>query len=352
MVEPPDGVRMTATPNQGAKTSVRDQAADWFVRLQSDAVEADWVAFGDWLDLSVEHGHAYDAVEAMWVALDDPEGLIRAQLAATPAVPAPRRMATPRPAGRLLGLARSRTPWAMTAAAMAAGVALAVGGVSQWAAPPPVVYETAHGQTRVVMLEDGTRVHLNSGSKISVSFDHDARRVVMADAEGAFDVAKDSKRPFLITAGDRQIRVVGTEFDVLRHAGRLVLTVRRGVVEVRPQDSLGSDPVRLTVGAQLVHSEGEAENTVRQVAPDAAFAWQTGHLVYDDQPLSAVADDLTRYLPVPVRVQGEHAAKLRFSGVLQLDTEDAMVRRLEAYLPIRAEHTPAAVILRGRDAES
>ena len=56
----------------------------------------------------------------------------------------------------------------------------------------------------------------------------------MADAEALFDVAHDVRRPFLIGVGDRQVRVVGTEFNLRHRDDQVDLTVRRGIVEVRP----------------------------------------------------------------------------------------------------------------------
>ena len=138
--------------------------------------------------------------------------------------------------------------------------------------------QTAAGQTREIALADGTRIRLNAASRITVSLDRDARRVQMADAEAVFDVAHDAKRPFLISVGDRQVRVVGTEFN-LRHRADLVdLTVRRGVVEVRPADAPQAPPTRVTVGQEFVHTAGEAGSILKVSDSDQAFAWTGGQL--------------------------------------------------------------------------
>jgi transmembrane sensor len=65
-----------------------------------------------------------------------------------------------------------------------------------------------------------------------VRLEKDARRVTVHDGQALFDVAHDSARPFLITAGDETVRVVGTKFDVRRRDGQLTVTVLRGLVEV------------------------------------------------------------------------------------------------------------------------
>lgn len=299
--------------------AIRDQAVEWHVRLSSDAAEeADWLAFETWLDESPEHGAAYDQVEALWRDLD--------------AAPPTAKVAPLKPRTRNR-LAMWTWPVALAASlAIAVGVGLYFG---DFGGPKPAIYETAKGAAREITLADGTHVRLNSGSRISVVLGRRERRVEMADAEAAFDVTHDPGRPFVIDAGDRQIRVVGTEFDVLRHAGQVSVSVRRGVVEVRDvMAQAGAPPIaRLVRGQKLDHREGSAGDRVGAVDPDKAFAWTQGRLVYEDARLADVAADLSRYVATPIVVSPE-ARDLRLTAVINLDTEDAMVRRLAGFLPV------------------
>jgi transmembrane sensor len=209
-------------------------------------------------------------------------------------------------------------------------------------------YETPAGQTRQIILADGTHIQLNADSKITVSLGRDARRVQMADAEAVFDVAHDPSRPFLISVGDRQVRVVGTEFNLRHRADVVDLTVRRGVVEVRPADALQAQPVRVSVGQELTHMSGQEGQVIKTSSLDQAFAWTNGQLIYRDQPISDVASDLSRRFGAPVRTADPETAALRFSGVLVTDNEPAVLRRLEAYAPVRAQHVGDTVVLHRR----
>jgi transmembrane sensor len=171
--------------------------------------------------------------------------------------------------------------------------------------------------------------------------------VRMGDAEAVFDVAHDARRPFLIAVGDRQVRVVGTEFN-LRHRDDVVdLTVRRGTVEVRPTDAPQASPTRVTVGQELTHVEGGGQ-VLKASDPQAAFAWINGQLIYRDRPLSDVAADLSRRFATPVRTADARTAALRFTGVLVTDNEADVLRRLEAFAPVRAERTPGGIVLHRR----
>ena len=263
-----------------------------------------------------------------------------------PAAPLPRRALPRRAAERR----PTRRAWLAAGGALAASLVAGVFVVANWPAPaePTQAFRTAAGEVRDIALADGTHIKLNGAPAMSVRLGREARRVQMADAEATFDVAHDPQRPFLIEVGDRQVRVVGTEFNIGHHDGQTALTVRRGVVEVRPVDQPTATPTRLVVGQQLRHRDGQTESTVSATDPDNAFAWTQGQLIYRDAPLSEVAADLSRRLPRPVRTADAATGAMRFTGVLVIDNEDAVLRRLEAYAPVKAEPVRGAIVLRRR----
>ncbi len=315
-------------------------AAAWFAHLQDDAASAeDWLAFEDWLAAAPAHALAYENLERIWVDLDVDAEAINASL--RPAEPVSLS------AHRMAGLPR-RT-WLSVGAALAAGLALAVVGPGLLSRVPTKTYQTALGETRQIELGDGTKVHLNAGSRMTVRFDRRARQVEMADAEATFDVTHDATRPFLIEVGDQQVRVVGTSFNLRQRAGQVVLSVRRGLVEVRPIAAPTAAPIRIGAGQQLFHQKGSDASDVTQINPDAAYGWTNGQLVYDAAPLQEVAADLSRSLGLVVRVADSQTARLKFSGVLSLDDRVALLRRLEAFAPIRAEQTGTEIILKRRE---
>jgi transmembrane sensor len=324
-----------------------EAAARWFVHLQGEvATDSDWLAFEHWLQASPAHARAYESLERLWVDLDSAP--VSKELGGLPLRAARRRLPL-RPQTQGFGArGPGRRMWIGAAAAIAAGLAVVVGLGRQPAAVASQTYETKPGQTRDITLADGTHIRLNAASTITVSLGRDARRVQMADAEAVFDVTHDAKRPFLIGVGDRQIRVVGTQFNLRHRADQVDLTVSRGTVEVRPADALDARPTRVTVGQELTHTEGQDAQLLKVADPAQPFAWINGQLIYKDQPLSAVAADLSRRFAVPVRTADARTAALRFSGVLVTDNEPDVLRRLAAYAPVRIERTADAIILHHR----
>lgn len=323
-----------------------EAAIDWMVRLQGDAVtEGDWRAFDAWLTASPANAQAYDAALAFDQRLDLDARLIERQAQAAPVVA---KVIPLRPARR--GFLRSAGLWSAGAALAAAFVAGAVllpssgllGGRE-------TVYSTGMGERRTIALEDGTRIELNAASRLSVRFDRHGRHVRLGDAQAFFDVAKDSARPFLIEAGDTQVRVVGTAFDVRRRDGQVGVKVQRGLVEVRPHLRDGAAPFRLTPGQELSHREGQVDDAhVATVALDEVAGWRQGRLVYRDEPLSQIVGDMNRLFPRPVKLGDTRAGTMRLSGVLIVDEQGAMVDRLSHLLPVRTTTTDDAIVIRAR----
>lgn len=302
-------------------------AADWLARVQSeDATGDDWLALEAWLAEAPEHRAAFERAELLWSTLDEDRAEIAAGLAPDEPSGDVVDLTARRPGGRRLG-------WTAPLGAVAAVLIAAVVGLWVLRAPPMQVYSTAPGQTRTIRLDDGSTIALNGGSTVRVRLDSRQRRVVMEHAEAAFDVSRDPARPFTVEAGDRQVRVVGTQFNVRHDPAAVVVTVRRGVVQVSGRG--GGDPVRLTPGTQLTQLSGAATPVVRTVSVDDAFAWQAGRVVARDRRLGDVVADLNRQLARPIGIEGA-AAEIRFTGVIAVSDRDAAVRDLEALLPVRA----------------
>src|ERR1700735_5441987 len=113
----------------------------------------------------------------------------------------------------------------------AAAALLAIVGMILWLAPAPDL-TTEVGEQRLVTLTDGTHVFLNTATRIAVNFDAHARWVELKSGEALFDVAKKPSWPFIVQAGDRQIKALGTSFVVRRDPTQTAVTLVEGTVSV------------------------------------------------------------------------------------------------------------------------
>lgn len=327
--------------------SAIDQASAWVVRLGGDEVsDADYAALESWLGESPDHGPAFAEAQALWAALGDDHAALDAALVRaafrTPLPQAARHSSSPRPSSSRSGLSRRRL-WSAglgVAAALAVALVIVPGLISR-----PQTYVTAPGEQRTIHLTDGTTIVMNGGSRLTVRLSDQERRVEMADAEAAFDVAHESDRPFRVIVGESQVEVLGTAFDVRRDAISTRVGVTRGVVRVSDLDDAAHN-VRLTRGQAVTRSDATGRLDMVAGSTDPA-GWRSGQLTYENRPLSEVVVDLSRAYATPLQATGG-AESMRFTGVLVLDDQTEVVRRLEAFLPVRADRREGAIELRPR----
>jgi transmembrane sensor len=216
--------------------------------------------------------------------------------------------------------------------------------------PPPAwtVYDNVKGQIRRVVLADKSVLQLNGAAQVRVVYEDDDRRAAMGQAEAAFTMPIDEDRPFLISSGDWVIRTDGGEINILRqtsqNGARTVLTIRRGQARVYPEDR-AAEGVAVTAGDEVSWIDGQDPPQVRKVNAANAFAWQTHRLAYDKAPLWQVVADLNRYVARPIRIADPSLAGLLYSGVLNIEGEDMMLKKIAAVLPIEAKPSAAEILL-------
>ena len=216
--------------------------------------------------------------------------------------------------------------------------------------PPPAwtVYNNVKGQIRRVVLADKSVLRLNGASQVRVVYEDDDRRAALGQAELAFTMTPSADRPFLISAGDRVIRTDGGEINILRqtsqNGARTILTVRRGQVRVYPEDR-AAEGVNAAEGQEVSWTDGQSQTGLRQVNAANAFAWESHRLAYDKAPLSEVVADLNRQVARPIRIADPSLASLLYTGVIDIEGEDMILKKLAAVLPIQAKPSAAEILL-------
>ncbi|MGE3474665.1 MAG: FecR family protein [Rhodospirillaceae bacterium] len=306
---------MSISATTAGETERLQTAAAWHARLETGADA--WEAFTLWLEADPRNRAAFDAVDA---AASEAVELLSLNRETT--VPAPP------PAAR-----RFSTRAFLGIGGIAAAVLLTIVARPDIFQPDEhEIVATVAGERRDVTLSDGSTVHLNTNTRVAVTMSRGTRNVRLEKGEALFEVARDPARPFHVAAGDREVRVVGTAFNVLRHDGRITVTVERGVVDVTSDGARTN--VRLGAGDQYAAREGVRAYQVAKIDPTIAAAWRDGRAVFTNATLSEVASDLSRYYGRPIVVRDADVAAMRFSGILKIEDQLTTVKRLEALLPI------------------
>lgn len=219
------------------RRKARAEASAWVVQLhgsaRSAALEA---AFRAWLAADPEHRREFERVNQVW--LDVPEV----------------------PLGGITRLAHWNRPRVISRWAIAAVVlfVLGIGAIGVYQAWFAGVYITGVGEQRTLRLQDGTRLTLNSNSKVVVRFAKARRHVTLARGEAYFEVVHNQQRPFIVTVGDHDIRDVGTVFMVRYGNGNAAITLLEG--EVTVSNAIITEAATARAGAAAAMSQrGETQ---------------------------------------------------------------------------------------------
>jgi transmembrane sensor len=275
------------------------QAADWAARRDLRVLSPEEQReFDSWLAADIRHLGAYGRAEAV---------LARLERLHSAAIVDPVPDVSDAPA-----LTRRRI---VVAGGVAAGFAgLGAMGRVAWeslhtkkAHPeeqhPEEHFATAVGESQQVRLADGSVMTLNTSTKATVRFTDETREIHLLQGEALFDVAKNKRRPFIVTAGDTKVRAIGTSFTVsMLPAQPILVLVREGVIEL--QRTTMAAPVRASANVQVLAPLNAPIATVAipEAQVERDLAWQFGKIAFDNQTLPEAAEEFARYSDVRIIV--------------------------------------------------
>lgn len=294
----------------------RQEAAEWLTLLNSRTVSANSVtAFRTWRRDPV-NAAAYSSVESIWKRAirlaDDPEArrvLIEAQQRKPTA-----KGGLSRPGGR--GVAAA-TVAALAGLFVAASLHFIDGEKS---------YSTDVGEERTVQLSDGSKLQLDTDTSMTVRLFRRERRVQLTRGRALFDIARDPVRPFVVDAGQTEVRALGTKFAVRRDRDRVDIVLVEGSVRVERPKASGSRQWVLRPGQNLSLPQGiKTAPRVEVVDPKTATSWTSGRLVFSETPLEDAVAEVNRYSRNKVILDVEGLVRAPISGAIDSGDTEAFV---------------------------
>ena len=213
-------------------------------------------------------------------------------------------------------------------------------------------FATGVGEQRIVVLRDGTRVSLNTASRVRAELDSAQRTVDIAEGEVLFEVAKDAHRPFVVRAAGSEVAALGTVFSVRlapngqRVNDALAVTLIEGQVTVRPATdrppggAAPARPVLLHPGERVrigevadSPSKGAERWPTEMDRPriEQVTAWTRSQAVFDDTPLSDAVAEMNRYSRVTIVLVGDRSVGgRRVSGQFRTGDNAGFARAVAA----------------------
>lgn len=321
-----------------------EQAAEWLVEFESGPLdEAQRRAFVTWLKRSPVHVEEFLQLSVM-----------RERLGHTPALHASLEDLLAEAQETVVGLtdapsveARNTRGSRRVRFALAASVLMVAAGGLLTAllvyGDGERTYRTGFGEQRSISLADGTVLALNTSSEVRVHLGKQLRSATLVSGEAMFDVAKDASRPFTVSAGPLDIRVVGTRFNIYRQAAQTTLTVLEGKVEVKPVGhspeadtaDLPALPRAVVAGEQFVAASSGVVAARPVANAERAAAWTARRVIFDNEPLSKVLTEFNRYNSRSLVVGDPDLAQRKVSGVFKVHDVDVLLAFLENEQDIR-----------------
>lgn len=320
---------------------VRAEAAAWVARLHSSGrTRALEEGFKRWLQANPAHAQAFELATQAWeIGGSIPAGALPRISHPSEASGADRRHKPKHLSTLRLGLA--------------AVLCLAPVGALFMLNREKSTVATQVGEQRMLTLEDGSRIFLNTDTRLSVHYDKDRRLVELAEGEALFDVAKNTARPFIVDAGAEQVRAVGTEFVVRRDPHQVAVTLVEGKVRITDQESreatgrAGSaeqQPKILTAGQRLIFADNRPP-ALDQPPLDTVTAWRRGEVVLDKTRLQDAAEEMNRYSNVKLVVDNPDTADIRLSGIFRAGDSQRFAQAVAETYHLHIDNQPHRIVI-------
>jgi transmembrane sensor len=321
-----------------SKQDVHQQACEWISRFDRGLSAVEKQAFSDWVNISQAHRQCLFEVAQTW----DELSVLNELSALFPLKDNNIRRISSLTNRTIMGIAASFVFVALGSLAWLMNAQL----TSSMTDPSLLTLEanTTVGEQRVLSLVDGSQIHLNTDSVISVDFSDSRRDVHLLKGEAHFEVAHDEKRPFIVKAAGNTVTAVGTAFNVqINNPYQFELLVTEGKVLVENK----SDSKQNQSNADLSHAldgfgelmiEGQkavvGQGSIQQLIlsneqAKSDLAWQQGMLVFHGEPLVEALQEISRYTSIRFTLADEQVKQRRVAGYFKAGDIQGLLFALE-----------------------
>jgi len=300
---------------------VAQKAIEWLIDLQSIPVAPSLLeAWKRWRAAHPDHERAWQRIESVngkLTHLSAPLNSAIAKAALTPSKSPKRRQA-------IAGIA-----------------ALLFTGSAAWIGRDELRWQTwtadertAIGERRTLTLADGTTLHMNSNTAVSIAFTQNERRLRLIEGEIMIATAKDlSRRQFLVETAQGEALALGTRYTVRRQEALTEVAVYEGAVQITPREN-ASQALVLNAGEQTGFTRADIAKS--GTADSEKAAWTQGFIVARSMRLADFLVELNRYSERPLRCDSA-VADLRVSGSYPLADIDLVLETVALALSLQVE---------------
>ena len=207
--------------------------------------------------------------------------------------------------------------------------------------------DVPYGQRSRITLYDGTKVWLNSGTKLKypVVFDRNSRDVFI-EGEAYFEVAKDAAHPFVVSAGKLKIEVLGTHFNVCAYSedNEFSTTLEEG--SVNAINTTTGKYVKLRPGEQVILNRETNGLKCLRVETALYTSWKENLLKFEDAPFEEVIKKMERWYDVKITVDPGINTKERYTMTIKTESLREMLLLVSKTTKIKYEIKEKTVLIK------
>jgi len=189
-----------------------------------------------------------------------------------------------------------------------------------------------YGKRFDVILSDGTRVYMNSGTtlKYPIAFLEGVNREIFLTGEAYFDVTSDVSHPFIVNAEKLKVAVLGTQFNVLAYPEDTMTDVIlvEGSVGLHLGDVM--DGTVLYPGQKGILNRRAKIISTQKVNTNIYTTWRTGELIFRKMSFENLAKKLERYYNIEIEIENDTIKEEIFSGSFNNETIETVLHFLSA----------------------
>ena len=206
------------------------------------------------------------------------------------------------------------------------------------------IYTTSIGQHRTILLRDGSRIELNTDTRLRVALNSE-RKIWLDHGEAYFQIKHDAAQPFLVFAGGHRVVDLGTAFLIRQEATRTEVALVEG--SARFDSPTARAGATILKPGDIVYASADAisVNRASKTAISDALAWRRGIIIFDHTTLAAAAIELNRYNTKQIVVLDPVAAKLMIHGRFPADDTTAIVNVAREVFGLRVENRGSQILI-------
>jgi transmembrane sensor len=233
-------------------------------------------------------------------------------------------------------------------------IALSIGVFYTWrseknaVAPPATTFlveQTPRGQKSIVELTDGTKVYLNSNTRMSYPNKFSgAQREVSLEGEAFFEVAHDASKPFVVKTAVSTTQVLGTSFNVSAEENKnTAITLITGNVNVETTQN----KTNLTPGEQAIIDIQSKNLRTQSVDVEEIIAWKDNILVFKQTSLHEAAEKLEKWYDVDIEIPSSRLQKCAINGTYKNESLDNVLNSFQFLLGVQIRQTGKKITITG-----